>query len=74
MSEPPDRWDRLLAFHRSRTSLVLLCLVLVFVAFSDNSAWTIPLKILVLVQVASYGIAVGVKSAQGFKAGYRDPR
>jgi hypothetical protein len=51
----------------------LVRVVAAFVIFSDNSAWTIPLKVVVLVMAASYWIAVGVKSVQGFKAGYRDP-
>ena len=72
MNQTSDRWDRVLAFHKSRTRLILVCVVVAVVAFWDNSAWTIPLKVAVLVVVASYWIAVGVKSVQGFKPGYRD--
>jgi hypothetical protein len=73
VNQGSDRWDRVLAFHKSRTALVLVGVVAVFVIFWDNSAWTIPLKVGVLVLAASYWIAVGVKSVQGFKSGYRDP-
>lgn len=73
MNQSSDRWDRVLAFHKSRAALVLVGVAAAFVIFWDNSAWTIPLKVVVLVLAASYWIAIGVKSVQGFRSGYRDP-
>lgn len=72
VNENSDRWDRVLAFHRSGKSRILFCLLAAFIVFWDNTAWTIPLKVVVLVIAASYWITVGAKSVHGFRAGYRD--
>lgn len=67
----PDRWDRILAFHRSKLSIGVTVVAVLFIVALNNSAWTVPLKIALLVLGVAYWAAVGIKSIRGFRAGYR---
>lgn len=67
----PDMWDRILAFHKSKLSIAVAVVALLFIVALDNSAWTVPIKIALLVLGVAYWAAVGIKSIRGFRAGYR---
>jgi hypothetical protein len=67
----PDKWDRVLTFQQSKVSLAILAVTFVVVVAFHNSAWTIPIKILVLAVAFAYWLAVAVKSVRAFRAGYK---
>jgi hypothetical protein len=67
----PDRWDRILAFHKSKLSIAVAVVALLFIMALNNSVWTVPIKIALLVLGAAYWAAVGIKSVRGFRAEYR---
>jgi|EndMetStandDraft_8_1072994.scaffolds.fasta_scaffold127519_3 hypothetical protein len=71
VTDTSDGWDRILAFPKTGIGLALVAVVVAFAIVWENSTWTIPFKIGLILMAACYWIAIGVKSVQGFKNGYR---